>query len=105
MPARGPTPTLLPASWATDLMPLFCSDTKWNIVSYIGKMARMLWNLRPCVHAPSPFQACSATPIVVMPRSTCLVSTRMMLWFGPSVWRVEIGTLIASAAMLAQTWP
>ena len=86
-------------------MPLFWVATKWNIVSYIGNMARMLLNLRPCVHAPSPRQPCSATPIVVMPRSICRVSVRMMLWLGPSVWRVLMGTLIASEARFAQTCP
>ncbi len=69
------------------VMPDRFSAMPWNGVSYIGNIARMSWNLLPCVQAPVPFQACSATPMVTMPISTSRRWTRMMFWFGPCVVR------------------
>ena len=105
MPARGPTPDFLPARSFTDLMPALSSAMKWNGVSYIGKVARMFWYFLPLVQSPVPFQACSATPMVVMPRSILRSSVRMMFWFGPCVCCVLMLVPIFSLTRLAHTCP
>jgi hypothetical protein len=86
-------------------MPDFLSVTIWKGVSYIGNRARMSRILVPLVQSPSPFQAWSATPMVVMPSSISLPCRRRMFWFGPCVCCVLIGSPIFSPTREAQACP
>ena len=105
VPAFGPTPTFLPAMPSTDLMPLDCSVTKWNGVSYIGKTARML-RICPFDLAQSvPFQACSAGPIVVMPSSAFLPLISIRFDTGPCDCCVDTWMPSFSVSSVATTPP
>src|SRR5690242_4451720 len=68
-------------------------------------MARMLRYCWPLVQSPLPSHACSATPMVVIPRSICLESVRIIFWLGPWVCWVLIVVPIFSFTRLAHTCP